>query len=121
MISFVKELDEKTTRLARELAGNRAKLDAKYRVLTLAIVWVGGDKEKMEAWSQKNGLNELLIGVTPADDETLKPWRLDPKAHNTTVVMLRTTPKAKFIDLDSRDLPKLQAQMDVHFLRYKRK
>ena len=56
MCSFVKELDAETTRLARELADNQEKLQEQFRSLTLVIVWVGGEKEKVDTWAQKNGL-----------------------------------------------------------------
>ena len=82
MFSFVKELDEKTTCLARELAENRQKMQRQFRTLQLVIVWVGGDKEKMAAWAKKNKLGDLPVGVTPADDATIKPWRLNPTADN---------------------------------------
>ena len=116
----MKELDAETTRLARELADNQEKLQEQFRSLTLVIVWVGGDKDKMGAWAQKHGLSNLMIGVAPADDETLEPWRLDPDAHNTTVVLIRSTPKATLIDLNAMEWPLLQEQMDKHFSRYKR-
>ena len=119
MCSFVKELDAETTRLARKLANNQEKLREQFRSLTLVIVWVGGDKDIMDAWAQKHGLLDLLIGVAPAGDETLEPWRLDPDAHNTTVILIRSTPKAKLIDLNAMEWPLLQEQIDKHFSRYK--
>lgn len=113
MFSFVKELDDETLVLARQLDKQQEKL-MRQRV-RLFLVWVGGDETKLLAWGKKHGLKNVLLAVVEPDDKTLDPWRINKLFHSTTVLLDQTRPVATLINVESGDVDTLPAALEQHF------
>lgn len=121
----MKELDDSTLRLVRQLASDQERLWARYSV-RLFVIWVGGDKEALAAWAARHKINDLPLGVIGAEDETLNPWRISKRARSTTVLLVplggAAKPVATLVNLEAGDPTKFmpfEKKVDEHFRRWR--
>lgn len=108
----MKELDDSTLDLMKSLNGNAPRLRRSPRV-AIWVVWVGGERAKLQAWVNKHGLKNLGFAVVAEDDPALTSWHLNPMATNTQVIVCRTrkAARATFTDIAAKDLGRLESIM----------
>lgn len=98
----MKELNPKTAAWLRLLVQHQDRLARQYRH-RLAVIWLGDDKKAAKAWLRREQIVGLPFGIIPADNSSLKAWRIHPEARSTTVLFGGYKTLATFTDASAED------------------
>ncbi len=120
MLSFVKDLGSDNLQLIRHLDQNVDSFKRQFRSLELVVIWVDGDRTQLKNWAKENKIENIALAVIDSKDSTMKPWRINSKVRNTTVLTMPCLPKQVFINFNPMHHADLESGMQEHFARYLR-
>ena len=111
MFSFVKELNDESAELLKQLNDRQSAWQRQPRVLVWAF-WMGDDLGRANKWAEQHGIDNIVFAVVLPDDPLLADWNISPQAPNTLVLACRGNRiMASYAALKAKDIPRLESQL----------